>query len=112
MSFHLGLGTGSLGERGNCGNPNWPAEGEKSKLGESIGYGDLGDGKHPKGRGDDGIPNCDKFDVIVEENGGGIPPWGGAGGAGLVKRGDSNGAKCENPDKRFWSESAAWKDLI
>lgn len=55
--LHLGLGTGTVGDNGNCGYPNGPADGENSKLGESKGYADLGEFMHPNGRGEEGIGN-------------------------------------------------------
>lgn len=49
-SLHLGLGTpGTVGDIGNCENPNGPLPvGENIKFGGIIGHGDFGDGKHPK----------------------------------------------------------------
>ena len=123
-ALHLGLGNGTVGERGSCGNPNWPDEGEKSRLGESKGYGDLGEFKHPNGRGEVGIRNCDcdcDCEAIVAGGGGGSIPWWwcgcgcggggnwcwscGCGGVTVFQRGENRGAKGENPENCLGFES-------
>lgn len=112
-ALHRGLGTGTVGESGNCGYPNEPADGENSMLGESNGYADLGEFIHPNGRGDGGmgIGGCDSEAIAADEGGGGgggMVPCGGGGGGGscccegkLFQRGETRGARGENPENCF-----------
>lgn len=77
-------------------------------LGESKGYGDLGDGMHPNGIGDVGIiGNCEEN--IEDDDGGGIGRGRGGGicccggGAELFHRGEIN-SECR--ESCLGSESA------